>query len=291
MTAAADRKMRRNGQSIASSFCLSFFCPLLLFGEAICIADEPAAAAALREKWQQSYKLIADSLEMTRGQVTLRLEPAALLFYTNPVRTNDQHGAIFLWTEAGRPAVIGSIWSAADRTDPKKRNVTHEWHSLVEEPDVKTTRKGQILWNCEEAGVAWQKLDQLAPPAASRPARLVQMRAIPGRYSVKIEVEGESDLRLVSQPLYRYPEKVPGVIDGAIFSFAMATDPELLVVVEAHEQDQKPAWHIAFARFGNNGMKVMEGDKLVWSCSAGAPGRSEGKYHLFWRAEQMPAEP
>jgi len=253
--------------------------------------QEPAAESSLNKKWQQVYRSIAESLEMRRGQVKLTLAPAALSYYTNPVRTNDQHGAIFLWTEEGRPAVFGSIWSAESRTDPKTRNVTHEWHSLVEDPDVTTTRNGRLLWNCGESGIAWLPLAELAPPAASRSARLVQMRDISRRYSVDIQAEGESDLRLGSQPLYRYSEKTGGAIDGAIFAFGMATDPELLVLVEAQNKDQKPAWHVAFARFGNKAMKVMEGERLVWSCGAGAPGRSEGKYHLFWRVEQMPAEP
>jgi len=284
-----EKKMRRDAQALVVSFCHSFFCLSLLL--AICAADEPPGAATLHKKWQDKYRSIADSLEMRRGQVKLTLEPVALSYYTNPVRTNDQHGAIFLWTEGGRPAVFGSIWSAESRTDPKTRNVTHEWHSLVEDLDVTTTRKGQVLWNCGEPGIAWLPLAELAPPAASRAARLVQMRAIPRRYSVDIQAEGESDLRLGTQPLYRYPEKTAGAIDGAIFAFGMATDPELLVLVEAHDKDQKPAWHVAFARFGNKAMKVTEGERLVWSCGAGAPGRSEGKYHLFWRAEQMPAEP
>ena len=68
---------------------------------------------------------------MQHGQQRLTLLEKPLLFYTNPVRMNDQHGAIFLWTEAGRPAVIGSIWSAINRQNPSSRIVSHEWHSLL----------------------------------------------------------------------------------------------------------------------------------------------------------------
>jgi hypothetical protein len=38
-------------------------------------------------------------------------------------------------------------------------------------------------------------------------------------------------------------------------------------------------------------MTVKDGDKIVWSCEAGAPGMSDGKYYLKWRAEEMPAKP
>ena len=60
----------------------------------------------------------------------------------------------------------------------------------------------------------------------------------------------------MAQPLYRYPEQVSSVLDGAIFSFAMTTDPELLVLLEDREIDGQPTWHVAFARFGNKAMTV-----------------------------------
>src|SRR5687768_3466963 len=74
-------------------------------------AEEPQDETVLHEKWQRAYRGIAESIEMRRGETKLALHPTALLYYTNPVRTNGQHGAIYLWTQGGRPAVFGSIWS------------------------------------------------------------------------------------------------------------------------------------------------------------------------------------
>jgi hypothetical protein len=262
-----------------------------LLAGGLCFATEQANDATDREAWQASYHTIAKSISMRRGQTQLSLLKQPLLFYTNPVRSNDQHGAIFLWTENGRPAVIGSIWSAINRQNADSRFVTHEWHSLAIDADVSAARDERPLWKSGEPGVAWEKLEGAPAPAESRAARLVQMRAIVRRYSVAIQVEGESDLRLMAQPLYRYPEQVQGAVDGAIFSFAMTTDPELLVLLEDREVAGQRAWHVAFARFGNKAMTVKDGDKAVWSCAAGAPGVSDGKYYLRWRAEEMPAKP
>jgi hypothetical protein len=257
----------------------------------LCFAAEQASDTTDREAWQTSYHTIAKSITMQRGQTQLSLLKQPLLFYTNPVRTNDQHGAIFLWTENGRPAVIGSIWSAINRQNADSRFVTHEWHSLAIDGNVSASRDERPLWKSGEPGVAWEKLNGAPPPGESRAARLVQMRSIVRRYSVAIKVEGESDLRLMAQPLYRYPDQVQGAVDGAIFSFAMTTDPELLVLLEDREVAGQRAWHVAFTRFGNKEMNVKDGDKAVWSCAAGAPGVSDGKYYLRWRAEEMPAKP
>jgi hypothetical protein len=246
--------------------------------------------ASVREKWQATYKTIAESVVMQHGKQPLKLVEQPLRFYTNPVRSNDQHGAIFLWTEEGRPAVIGSIWSALNLQNPAVRFVTHEWHSLLSDPDVTATREGRPLWTSGEAGIAWEPLSGAPLPAASRSARLVQMRAIARRYSATIQTQGESELRLMEQPLFRYAEGTAGVIDGAIFDFAMTTDPELLLLVEARDSGGKRGWQIAFARFGNKAMAVKDGDRTVWSCEQGSPGFSDGKYYLRWRAEEMAAD-
>jgi hypothetical protein len=176
-----------------------------------------------------------------------------------------------------------------NRQNPDVRFVTHEWLSLSMDPLMTATRDEKRLWTSGEPGVAWEPLKEAPPPAASRPQRLVQMRTIVRRYSASIQIEGESDLRLMPQPLYRYSEQTEGALDGAIFDFAMTTDPELLVLLEVGETNGKPTWQIAFARFGNKQMTVKEGDRTVWSCKAGAPGFSDGTYYLRWRAEEMPS--
>jgi hypothetical protein len=271
----------------AASFCLSFSCLSWLPAA----ADEPTPSEqALREKWQQVYQKIAGSIDMRRGDAALKLEPIPLLFYTNPVRLNQQHGSIFLWTEEGRPVVFGSIWSALNRNDAGVRFVTHELHSLAETPDVSASKAGAKLWAAGEAGIAWLALDGAPAPAATRTQRLLQLRQLARRLTARITAEEAGDLRLMTNPLYRYPESASG-LDGAIFAYSLATDPELIVLIEADLAANKPAYKIAMARFGNLAMEMKDGDKPIWSCVRGTPGRSAGKYYLRWRAEEMPANP
>jgi hypothetical protein len=252
-------------------------------------ATSPSAEKLLREKWQGVYLEIAQSLEMRVGEKKLRLHDQPLLFYTNPVRTNDQHGSMFLWTHEGRPAVLGSIWSAVHRPDPSVRNITHEFHSLTEQPDVQTALGEATAWSAGEPGIAWQALAESPAPSSSRSGRLVQMRSLARRLNAQITAEEATELRLMPQPLYRHPEQTAGVLDGALFVFALATDPELILLVEATASDT-PAYRVAFARFGNLAMSVKDGDREIWSCDSGTRGRSDGKYYLKWRAEQRKAD-
>ena len=246
----------------------------------------------LADRWFAAYRKIAESIEMHRGDAILKLEDKPLLFYTNPIRMNDQHGTIFLWTERGRPAVFGSIWSERNRMNPAVRNVTHEFHSLAQTADAEAARSGNVLWSAEEAGIEWQTIENCPAPATSRPARLAQMRDMGRRLSASVRAgDGDSDLRLMTQPLFRYPEQVEEAIDGGLFTFALATDPEIVVWMEAIEHSGREQWRFAFARFGHFPMRVKDGERTIWSCAYVQPPLKRGKYCCVWRAEQMPADP
>jgi hypothetical protein len=116
------------------------------------------------------------------------------------------------------------------------------------------------------------------------------MRTLARCLAASITAESETELRLMTQPLYRYPEKVADAIDGAIFVYSLATDPELILLVEATRSTDESAYRIALARFGNLAMAVKSGDRTIWTCDRGTPGQSNGKYYLHWRVEQRKAD-
>src|SRR5690349_2180307 len=127
-------------------------------------APKKTSDVALREKWQKVYREIAESLEMQHHKTKLELYGQPLLYYSNPVRTTDQHGTLFLWTEQGRPAVVGSIWSAIDRQKPELRNITHEFHSLVDDSQIRSLVDGKPRWSSGEPGITWASLERAPPP-------------------------------------------------------------------------------------------------------------------------------
>jgi hypothetical protein len=288
-------RKKASALSVPLCLCVRFLLAWLLLcacaSRAGAQPELPAEDKALREKWQQVYQKIAGTIEMRRGDMALALEKSPLLFYTNPVRTHQQHGTIFLWTKNGRPTVFGSIWSAVNRNDASIRFVTHEFHSLADTPDVSGRQEGVTIWSSGEAGIAWQSLANSPAPAATRTARLVQLRQLARRLSARITSEEATDLRLMPNPLYRYPEQPAAALDGGLFAFCLTTDPELIVLLEADTSAKSPAYRVAFARFGNQAMELKDGDKQLWSCDRGEMGRAEGKYYLRWRAEEMPAKP
>ena len=110
---------------------------------------------------------------------------------------------------------------------------------------------------------------KVAAPADSSRDRLRQMRKLASSFQVTTVANKYynyqlTQLRLMPQPLYRYKETPNDLLDGALFVFADGTDPELVLLIEAREKDQRYQWHYGLARFTNFKIIVRQSDKEIW---------------------------
>jgi hypothetical protein len=178
-----------------------------------------------------------------------------------------QQGVIFLWLREGRPAAIGCIFSQKDDKLPGRR-LLHELHALDRDKLLVSRTNAINEWK-PQAGLARKELPGAGQPAATRGARLGQMRRLVRDFTGhETDDEGNRyDLRLLPAPLYRYPEAGSGVVDGALFSLISTegTDPEVWLLIEAREVDGKLRWEFACCRFSNRNLYVQHKDKDVWS--------------------------
>ena len=247
----------------------------------------------LLDRWMSVYHEASKSVEIQcpdKPDAQLTLIDTPLLKYANPVRGVQQHGAIYLWTAEGRPAVIASFWSAIERQQPDLRRLNFEWHSLSESP-LTADRNAERLWEAGEPGVEWRTLDDVRPPAGSPPLRLRQMRQIASSFSAGIERKQESELRLMPQPLYRYSEQTVGATDGALFAFVMGTDPEVFLLIEARSDTPgRATWYAACVRFTNYALVVQRDGREWWSYPMAMAGERTGRYYLRLAVERLPAD-
>jgi hypothetical protein len=262
---------------------------LVLACAAIGLADDDAdREAAQVKRWRAFYQQRAEAFVVTRDDRPLELVPEPVQAYSNPVRSAAQHGTIHLWLDQGRPAAIGSIWSAIDRKNSEQRNVCYELHSLSESP-LSLLYDNKRVWAPEEPGLAWQPLSGAAAPAKTRAARLTQMRRIVSELKPVLE-GGESELRLLPQPVYRYGEKLEDAVDGAIFGYVMGTDPELFLLLEARPvAGKEPQWMFSPIRFTGGGLKMMQGEKVIWQSEKWVYERHK-IYDFLFGVERLPAE-
>lgn len=136
-------------------------------------------------------------------------------------------------------------------------DVWWEFSSLSDRP-LRCVREGRAVWTPEAGNLVHEPLAD-APDAASLPKlRLLQMRQLARRFSVRmLESEAQRDetstLRLLPNPVYDWSEEG---IEGALFSFSETTDPEAFLLLEFIERApvDKPAWRFSLARMTSRPM-------------------------------------
>jgi hypothetical protein len=209
----------------------------------------------------QSLVKVAEGYTITSGggQQRLELVKTPVLRYSDPV-SSISDGVVLVWTKDGRPeAVMALHHGSRDRT-------WIEYQSLSLSP-LDAVGTNQPDWRPREPGVAFRPLEDAPRPENGAPDRLAQMRSMlrPFSASVSDNQGGRQELRLLSRPIFRYAQTDRGIIDGALFAFVRATNPELLILVEAQIVDGQPQWHYSPARFTGRACELRFKDQPIWS--------------------------
>lgn len=235
--------------------------------------------AALLDRQRIVTDLARRAVEITQ----FRTAPAAAplvhhgpaLRWSNPT-VGEVHGEIHLWTDDGRPACIGSVY----RWFTPNWGATLEVASLVDRPLAgRQQGREREFWKPAPAPVRWEALAGKEAPADTPAARLIQMRRILRDFTATLrdtrqtEEAVERRLRLMPQPLFRYPPPSPTAtyLDGALFSFVEGTDPEVLILLEcgAEAADAArgagPAWRWGAVRMNKDAQGVSISGRAAWS--------------------------
>lgn len=244
--------------------------PLLLaassnvWGEDVETDPKQAKAARLR----LMTRSVTD-VRMTVGAKLLAIKKEPLLRWSNAV-TKIVDGTVFLWTMNGRPQaavqvfrVPGDVW-------------LQEFQSLSTDGIV-AKRSGESLWNPNKPGIKFREIPKSPQPHSRKVGRLVQMRAIAREFTATDQFEDKEpyELRLMTNPLHRYDDEESGIVDGALFSFAHGTDPEVLLLVEAVKEKSTVEWRVAFAPLTSYAVRVERKGDEFWSCERRPPPNAQ----------------
>jgi hypothetical protein len=235
----------------------------------ISAGDEPDAPESERDKRVQL--LIDATVERYRlrpgPSAQMTLEPQVAIRWRNPTRGGQANAILVLWIHDGRPAAAASVFALGQ--------LCHEFVSLSRTSGLVAYEGDELVWSPTVAGVRFHELADASVPAESPVARLRQMKELVRRFSAtltgwKSSESKREELRLLPQQLYRYDIKAaekthPELRDGAVFAFVQGTDPEMLLLLEAVAEDERPPrWQYAFARATSGGLEAQLDGKLVW---------------------------
>jgi hypothetical protein len=237
---------------------------------ALTIIGQPAEAPAEQPPVAAPQAALDQFLAEAKGyvitqraakDVRLEFSPQPLLHWANPAR-NGEDGAVFVWLSGGRPEVIGSVFEYPSRGSIVRK---HAFHSLSSDPLL--AQLGDVeIWSPQTPGVKFAPMPGADPPADSPRRRLSQMRDLARQFSLELVdlKESKSELRLMTQPLFRYEPTVGPAQDGAIFAFAIGTDPEALLLLESRKSGGAFRWEYAFARFHFVTISATLDGRQVW---------------------------
>lgn len=240
---------------------------LLLPTQAAPGVPTPVQNAARPEAKQQIITVTAAAYTIYLNQ-----EPRqALVRSTQPILRFDdavtlsQHGEVYLWSENNRrPLAIGSFYFQADgaRVD--------EFQSLTTVERLTGEYAGEAVWNPTSLGIEFKKLNDEGDVPTSEVRRLNAMRNIARRFSATVTDRraGRLELRLLTQPIYRYTDEEHKILDGTLFGFAKGTNPEVLLLLEARPQNGVDTWHYALARMTARGCNVTLDEHQIWALPA-----------------------
>lgn len=236
----------------------------------LAVADAPPAGT-LQKKLLEINAVEAKLWDLyvdEERQTTAELLDRPIYVWTNPTKGGGQFGSVFLWTHAGRPIAVASIFAHPVK---ENRQVVHELHSLAPRLIYPECRDGHPETWAPKAGVSLQPFPDAPAPDASPTKRLLQMRKL-GRELGGHTVDWRKqrwELRLLPQPLYRYGKANGEVLDGALFAMVTdaGTDPEILVQIEA----TKEGWRYGLMRFTDSSFYVRLADREIFSAVRGTP--------------------
>ncbi len=215
---------------------------------------------------KKHFQTQASAYEMVVGGKQVPREKQPLMQWNNPIRKQEQ-GSLFVWTDGGRPAAIGSIFSYQYDGQIFCR---HEMLSLADQRLV-AQLNGNVVWAPNRSDLKWTAITDIPAPSNSARRRLTRMRAIARQFSGTITApEGEvSKLTLKPQPVIRYQDAGKGILDGAIFSMAIATDPEIWLILEARkESGGATKWYFVPARSHYFELELQRNGRSVWKMPA-----------------------
>lgn len=253
---------QRTIRRVLASFCV--------LAASLALADEPQdektrAALSLEHGGKE---VTAFTIRSTGGSGALfRLVKKPILRWSNPIR-GSVFGDVYIWISKGRPEVVGSFLEWFEPIQSKEV----ELHSLSLEA-LKADRPDHLSWTTKRPGVELKPIPGAPQPAATPEKRLRQLRDLAKEFTARqIAHDGvEYEMRLLSQPLYRYENTEGDLIDGAPYVFVHAGDPETFFLIEVRKHGGASQWEYALARFNSVFLAVRHKGREIWKAEQIVP--------------------
>jgi hypothetical protein len=252
--------------------------------------DDKASPAdeALKKKHDESLRLMRERAALIKVHVLGEESDSDLIgeplmrFDNQRVRNVD--ATLWGWTSQGRLVGVCKI-VRMERLLSHERPWLYCFTSLSEDRiDARFAADRRFL--AEKPGIELKAIENGPPPGEGLAVRLRQMKELANRFTATIGddvLKTREELRLLPRPIYRYEKPAGAVLDGAVFSFAIGSAPNALLMIELHQTEGGAAeWKFAAAGSTWGRLAVKLDDNEVWTKPfVQRPGNYEN-WSSFW---------
>ncbi len=180
------------------------------------------------------------------------------------IERGHYYGTLWIWGQKkGRPTAIIEMF-----TDNLEKRVIGWPSNVVHSLSTDLVRPEGPSWNWapKKPGLELKKLVGVPEPAATSKLRRIQMRTLAKRFTSDETYQGQHQLRLLPTAVYLNDSADDGILEGGIFAFVHGgTNPELMLILEAIEQNKERYWQYGCARLTHGSVRVNFDQQEVWS--------------------------
>ena len=253
---------------------------------------ESTAAADRRAAYIRTMETVAKSFNVSRqssdGKVECKMVAESALNWSDPVRHPEltNPGTVWIWHNNGRPQMIAEIFSRVQ--EPDKWN----FYACTVSSDSVTCTDPTTEWVAPKSYYDPQDIPDAPEVATTRMARSLQMNRLAARFDAHQFWRGRYELRLLPRSIYRYEPVEGTILDGAVYTLVHGTNPEVLILIEAHQVTGVPAqWKVSFGSLAAARCVVRIDEQEFWSCEVDQGATSDPR-RFFLRhvpVEETPA--
>ncbi len=235
----------------------------------------PAVLAMQHEISQLRVAIPRDSVDEA-----CKLHPDPILRYSDPAREFPD-ATLWLWTREGCPSVVSKLERARVATGM----VWQYCLAGASEESAAVHWADDTVWKAKRAGLEWKPLALEQVPKATPAGRLIQFRELARSFAGTITThEGDKEeLRLLTQPLFRYAGEPRQVSDGVIFGLASnGTNPECLLLLQSRRSTAGNAatWEFGCIGLSAELIEIRRGTEVVFQHEGALKPGDHG--HWLW---------
>lgn len=240
---------------------------LLMLAGSVCAQDEPTEKPSplMVEARQRLNELTVKHTDRKDEEAPLVPLERPLLKFADEERGVD-FGVLWAWGESGRPAALVEMYHFGGEA-PRWGYGLVRIDSRPLAAELPTNPRS--TWTPDSPNVKFEVLGGAAAPDGLKEVRLKQMTALAKRFAATSTWLGQKDTLVVKEePVHRYQDESQEVVDGGLFLLNHDTNPELVLFLEATQNDQAGShWRYGIARCGAAEFHVTFDQKPVLSIS------------------------